>query len=98
MADFLYRQAEMSGKKIDELMQLWACTLEESQDPPFAGRTHLYDTIDAIKNGDVPWQRFSISWNGAIGAGPLPSWQVSVVLPITAWPILIASAAAFPNS
>ncbi len=76
ITDFLYRRAEMSGKKIDELMQLWACTLDDDKDPPFAGHTHMYDTIDAISQGDVPWQRFSISWNGALSDGPLPSWQI----------------------
>lgn len=67
----------MSGKKIDDLMQLWACTLENDKDPPFTGHSHMYDIIDSIKNGDVPWQRFSISWNGPMAAGPMPSWQVS---------------------
>lgn len=56
MADFLYRRAKMSGKKIDELMELWACTLDNDHDPPFHRHTHLYESIDSIKNGEVPWQ------------------------------------------
>ncbi len=75
IADFLYRRVKMSGKKIDELMQLWACTLEDDKEPP-SGCAHMYDTIGAITHGDVPWQRFSISWNGPLPEGVLPSWQI----------------------
>ncbi|KAI0644717.1 hypothetical protein C8Q79DRAFT_913020 [Trametes meyenii] len=76
IADFLYRRAQMSGSKIDELMELWACTLPEGQDPPFASHEHLYATLDAIKQGDVPWQTFSVSYNGPIPEGAMPSWMV----------------------
>ncbi|KAI0669170.1 hypothetical protein C8Q78DRAFT_978303 [Trametes maxima] len=76
IADFLYRRAQMSGSKIDELMELWACTLPEGQDPPFASHEHLYATLDAIKQGDVPWQTFSVSYNGPVPEGAMPSWMV----------------------
>ncbi|KAH9857837.1 hypothetical protein C2E23DRAFT_865564 [Lenzites betulinus] len=75
IADFLYRRVQMSGSKIDELMQLWACTLPEDEDPPFVSHQHLYATIDAISSGDVPWQTFSVSYNGAIPLGVTPSWM-----------------------
>lgn len=66
----------MSGGKIDELMQLWACTLPEDLDPPFANHHHLYDTIDASSQGEVPWQSFSVTYNGDIPNGAMPSWMV----------------------
>ncbi len=68
----------MSGQKIDELMQLWACTLAEGQDPPFAGRHHLYDTVDDIRVlfGNIKWDNFSVTYNGELPQGPLPSWMV----------------------
>ncbi|KAI1781722.1 hypothetical protein LXA43DRAFT_907952 [Ganoderma leucocontextum] len=77
VADFLYRRVQMSSKKINELMQLWAVTLDEDRDPPFAGSAHLYDTIDEISNGDVSWQEFSVTWKGSVApTTPLLSWQV----------------------
>ncbi|KAI0644945.1 hypothetical protein C8Q79DRAFT_1054442 [Trametes meyenii] len=76
IADFLYRRAEMSGGKIDELLELWACTLPEGQDPPFANHRHLYNTIDASSQGDAAWQNFSVMYAGAIPQGPMPSWMV----------------------
>ncbi|CDO78171.1 hypothetical protein BN946_scf184918.g2 [Trametes cinnabarina] len=66
----------MSGSKIDELMQLWACTLPPDHDPPFANHEHLYAMIDAISLGEVPWQTFSITYNGPVPDGPMPSWMV----------------------
>lgn len=66
----------MSGSKIDELMQMWACTLPEDHDPPFASHQHLYATVDAITFGDVPWQTFSVTYNGPVPDGAMPSWMI----------------------
>ncbi|CDO71501.1 hypothetical protein BN946_scf184909.g95 [Trametes cinnabarina] len=66
----------MSGQKIDELMQLWAATLPEGCDPPFANHEHLYATIDDIPQGDVPWQTFSVTYNGPLPTGAMPSWMI----------------------
>ncbi|CDO70545.1 hypothetical protein BN946_scf184573.g13 [Trametes cinnabarina] len=76
VGDFLYRRVQMSGTRIDELMQLWACSLDEGQEPPFAGRVHMYDTFDGIPVGEAPWDHFSISFNGTPPPGPLPSWMI----------------------
>ncbi|KAI0692032.1 hypothetical protein C8T65DRAFT_699649 [Cerioporus squamosus] len=76
LGDFLYRRDQMSGKKINELMQLWACTLKEDQDPPFAGRAELYETLDKIRCGVAPWEHFSIRYNGELPSGPVPSWMI----------------------
>ena len=76
VGDFLYRRVQMSGKRIDELMQLWACTLDEDQDPPFAGRAHMYDTFEEIPVGEARWERFAITFNGTPPPGPLASWMV----------------------
>nr|VWO96384.1 Uncharacterized protein [Ganoderma boninense] len=77
VADFLYRRAQLSSRKINELMQLWAATLDDDREPPFAGSTHLHDVIDEIVNGDVPWQQFAVTWKGSVAPTvPLLSWQV----------------------
>ena len=48
----------MGGKKISELMDIWAAyqQFSDSQSPPFASAQELYDKIDSTKIGDVPWQ------------------------------------------
>ncbi|CDO72713.1 hypothetical protein BN946_scf184985.g133 [Trametes cinnabarina] len=79
---FLYRRTEMAGTNIDNLMDLWACSLPEGQDPPFANHEHLYATLDAIPLGDVTWEGFSVTYNGPIPNGVMPSWMIRI------WPIL----------
>jgi hypothetical protein len=35
----------------------------------------MYNTIDATSLGDIPWQTFSLLYNGAKPAGDIPSWM-----------------------
>ncbi|KAH6901585.1 hypothetical protein BKA70DRAFT_1157797 [Coprinopsis sp. MPI-PUGE-AT-0042] len=75
MADFVYAKAEMSAGRIDELAQLLA-QLYPDQPPPFANHKELYALIDSIKEGDVPWDSFSVAFNGDTPTpnAPLPPW------------------------
>ncbi|KAF7333067.1 hypothetical protein MVEN_02371300 [Mycena venus] len=44
--------------------------------PPFADHKDLYATIDAIQQGDIPWQSFSVKYTGPIPEnGPVPVWM-----------------------
>ncbi|THG94210.1 hypothetical protein EW026_g7213 [Hermanssonia centrifuga] len=75
LADFFYRKVQMSGGRIDELMQLWG---SRDRDPPFADHNDLYNCIDAISVGEIPWQTFSVSYKGARSvnaAGEVPGWM-----------------------
>lgn len=56
-------------------MEIWAETLDEDTDPPFLNKQHLYDTIDAIKLGDAPWQSFTISYDGESAPSDTTSWK-----------------------
>lgn len=64
----------MAGKRVDRLAQLLAA-LYEGIDPPFADHNDLYSTIDAIQQGDVPWQSFSITYTGPLPDGEVPAWM-----------------------
>ncbi|KAF8879040.1 hypothetical protein BD779DRAFT_1612954 [Infundibulicybe gibba] len=63
--------------QIDELMSLWAATLDEDATPPFADHLDLYSTLDDIKCGDLPWSDFSISFKGDLPNDGLnaPPWM-----------------------
>lgn len=66
----------MSAKDIDKLLQLWAATLPDDQDPPFADHGDLYSTIDATALGDVPWESFSVTYDGDLPEdGPVEAWK-----------------------
>lgn len=75
IADFVYAKAELSAGRIDELAQLLAQRYPD-QLPPFANHQELYALIDSIKEGDVPWDSFSVTFNSdrPTSTTPLPPW------------------------
>ena len=78
LADFLYRKVQMSGSNINELLEFWALSVMEhgiDSTAPYESCHSLYATIDAIQDGDAPWQCLSV--NSAHDDIPehAPSWQ-----------------------
>ncbi|KAJ7261170.1 hypothetical protein C8J57DRAFT_1635845 [Mycena rebaudengoi] len=74
-AEFLYTHEEMAATRVDKLAQLLAA-LYEGSDPPFADHKDLYSTIDAIQQGDVPWESFSVKYTGPLPeSGEVPAWM-----------------------
>ena len=65
----------MSASNIDDLLQIWASTLPSDRDPPFNNKQDMYNTLDAINEGDAPWQSFSVSFSGEIPEGDTTSWM-----------------------
>jgi hypothetical protein len=74
LADLLFRRDQMSGTLINDLLQIWASTLSEDQDPPFVSKNDMYNTIDELDIGDAPWC-FSVKFNGEIKDGDTTSWK-----------------------
>lgn len=65
VADFLFRQNQMSASHINLLLSLWAASLAvHGDEPPFSNATHLYDAIDSIPLGDVSWESFTLRYDG----------------------------------
>ena len=77
-ADFIYRRNQMSGGDIDFIFNLWAASLVQYGDvPPFSGHKEMYDIIDSTPSGDLPWQSFSMEYNGILPNGGTPSWMTT---------------------
>lgn len=75
-AELLFTKAQMSEANINTLMELWAASLIKHDDiPPFIHASHLYATIDAIQQGDAPWECFTVKYSGSLPEGPPPSWM-----------------------
>ncbi|KAF8810183.1 hypothetical protein BYT27DRAFT_7222195 [Phlegmacium glaucopus] len=75
LADFLYRQEEMSQGNINHLLELWALSLmQHGSLGPFNSYKHIYDTIDAVEEGDAPWNCFKTSFNEPIEDNA-PNWK-----------------------
>lgn len=81
LADLLYHRNQMPGSHISDLIQIWATTLSNNKDPPFANKDDLYDTIDSTYLGDIPWQSFMLSYNGETESPaddePVAPWKVA---------------------
>ena len=78
LAHFLFKRNQMPGTEIDEIMQIWANTLPDDCDPPFANHADLYATIDATTLGDAPWQSFSVTYMGTLPEhGEIPPWMLT---------------------
>ncbi|KAI9441550.1 hypothetical protein H4582DRAFT_2110388 [Lactarius indigo] len=76
LADFLFRKAQMSASNITELFDFWALSVEKYDIvAPYDSHRTLYATIDAIQDGDAPWQCLSV--NAASDDDPqhAPEWR-----------------------
>lgn len=75
LTQLLYVEEEMSAGKIDKLLKLLADVY--GKQPPFTSSQGLYKLIDAIKQGDVPWNTFSVTYDGARPPEgvPQPPWM-----------------------
>ena len=64
----MYTDAELSRRRVDNLLELWAATLvPHGGSPPIINNRDLHRQIDAIKVGDVEWEHACLKYDG-----PLP--------------------------
>ncbi|KAF8267179.1 hypothetical protein EI94DRAFT_1802116 [Lactarius quietus] len=78
VADFLYRCNQMSGGNINFVLNLWVASLAiHDDDPPFLNAQHMYDTIDSTPLSDIPWESFTLQYDGPQPTENIPSWMDS---------------------
>ena len=75
LAELLFAEEEMSAGKINKLLNVLSA-LYDTQ-PPFTSSQELYTLIDSIKQGDVPWNSFSVAYDGTCppDSMPQPPWM-----------------------
>ena len=70
----------MSASNINFVTGLWAASLApHNNSPPFKNAKDMYNTIDSTPLGDIPWQSFTLNYNGSPPEnlrpdGESPSW------------------------
>jgi len=78
-AECLYAKEQLSATAIDVLMDLWHSSFVQSGiadgGAPFLNHSDLYKTIDSTPLGDVPWQSFSLSYDGQLPENNIPTWM-----------------------
>ena len=73
----------MSAGDINTITGLWVASLAPHHDsPPFANAKALYDTIDSMPIGDIPWQNFTLNYHSpspeALGPNnEIPPWTTA---------------------
>ena len=79
LANFIFTEAELSKKKANHLLELWAATLVPSGiPPPISDHADLLRQIDSISLGDIPWECFCLSYDGPQPETThLPEWKVT---------------------
>ena len=83
VADFLYCRNQMSASNINFVTGLWAAFLAPHNDsPPFKNAKDMYDMIDSTPLGNIPWQSFTLNYNGpppdTLGPdGKSPPWTTA---------------------
>ncbi|KAF8986113.1 hypothetical protein BDQ17DRAFT_1493098 [Cyathus striatus] len=83
LADLIFNKIQMSATEINSLMDIWTRLNEQdgavengaSSDAPFSSTNDLYDTIDSITLGDIPWQAFTMQHTGETIDQNSPSWM-----------------------
>lgn len=80
LVNFVFAKAELSKKKTNRLLELWTATLiHHGISPPIQSHTDLLRQIDSIPLGNVPWECFSLKYDGPLPkTGQLvPEWMTT---------------------
>ena len=69
----------MPGTQVDVLFDLWAASGDNGTEPPFTSHNDLYETIDSIKLGDLPWICFTVKYSSPLLVGEVmaPTWMMT---------------------
>ena len=77
-AEYFFKEDQTSAGKIDELLKLWAASLARHGDtPPFSDHQDLYDVIDSISVGGVPWKSHNFTYEGVRPEQDPPQWMTA---------------------
>jgi len=79
LADFLFTNTELSQRKINHILELWAATLVPHNDsPPITNHLDLHQQIDTIGLGDVQWEHDYLKYKGPLPiTARHPEWKTA---------------------
>ena len=79
LADFLFTDAELSQKKINHLLELWAATLVPHNDTVLISNyPSLHRQINAIGLSNIQWEHAYLKYEGSLPTETrLPEWMTT---------------------
>ena len=76
LAELFYKDDQASATKIDKYLHIMSDVMADlSGQPPFSNHKDVYETIDAIPIGGVPWQSFTFTYDGPKPTADVPNWM-----------------------
>ena len=76
LADLLFQHAEMLKTNINKLLHIIKShATEEGSTTLVENCDNLYNAIDSIMEGEVPWNSFSVQYNGPQPEANIPQWM-----------------------
>jgi hypothetical protein len=76
LAEFLYKDNQTSAPKIDKLLHIMSdIMVDHGAQTPFSNHKDIYETIDAIPIGGLPWQSFTFTYDGPKPTVEVPTWM-----------------------
>ena len=80
LADFLFADVQLSQKKINHLLELWATMLVPHNDfAPIANNLNLHQQIDAINLGNARWEHADLKYEDPLPRAIChPEWKTTV--------------------
>lgn len=74
-AEWVYKKSQISQPRINELLELWAETVDNPDKVPFENAEDLLRHIDETVVGDLNWQSFNMRYTGPKPATKVPKWM-----------------------
>jgi hypothetical protein len=75
LAHFFFKEDQTLAQKIDRFLGIMAASLEiHGNEPPFRTHQDVYEMIDEIPIGGVPWQSIMFTYDGPKPVDP-PKWM-----------------------
>lgn len=76
LAEYFFKDDQTSAGHIDKVLHIVSDLLAVHGDqPPFLDHTDVYQIIDAIPIGGVPWQSFTVTYEGPKPISDIPKWM-----------------------
>ena len=86
LAEFMFTDAELSQRKSNTLLELWAAMLiPHGGSPPTVNHRDLCQQIDAIELRNVPWETAHLNYNGLLPETTRPPEWMTTTYKVCYW-------------
>jgi hypothetical protein len=78
-ANYHFTELQSSERQINQALDLWRAAVIQAHGDianiPWDSAAQMYDTIDSIQEGSIPWNTIKFRYTGPLPAGTPPKWM-----------------------